>query len=230
MVELAGSKSLVYQSQSKWVRPGVRPTWTYMALPGLCVIFGVRRILLMKPLISFAIIIVAAPLSAQVQINGLPSREFGQALLANPATSNAPNLIEGREFNGPMGIAFDYSVNPPGVYIADFANNRVLGWNNASSVTLGNPANVVIGQQDFVSNLQGGPGTSESTGLSLPAAVAVDTQGNLYVADAGNNRILRYPKGLSTGSFPNLVIGQVSFSSGGLPTRAKARPAIRRCT
>ncbi len=85
---------------------------------------------------------------------------------------------------------------------------------------------MVIGQQDFVSNSREGPGNpNESTGLSLPAAVAVDTQGNLYVADAGNNRILRYPKGLSTGSFPNLVIGQVSFSSGGAANQGQSAPS-----
>ncbi len=180
----------------------------------------------MKPFFTL-VLILAAPLSAQVQINGLPSREFGQSLLANPVTSCAPNLIEGKELSQPTGIAFDYSVTPPTVYIADLGNNRVLGWKNASNLTKGNPADVVIGQHDFASNLGGGCAPNESTGLSLPAAVAVDAQGNLYVADMGNNRILRFPKGLTTGSFPNLVIGQAGFSSGNQPNQGQSSPSAK---
>ncbi len=182
----------------------------------------------MKPFIVIAFLITV-PLSAQVTINGLPSREFGQTLLANPVTSTAPNLIEGKELNEPTSIAFDNTVTPPTVYIADFGNNRVLGWKNASSITAGNKADVVIGQQDFSSNLPGGPGSNgngQSTGLYLPVAVAVDGQGRLYVADGGNNRILRFPK-VSTGSFPDLVIGQASFSSGNSANQGKSAPSAQ---
>jgi uncharacterized protein (TIGR03437 family) len=180
----------------------------------------------MKLLVSTAIAL-AVPALAQVQVNPIPSREFGQTLLANPVTSNAPNLIEGKELNGPAGIAFDYSVTPPAVYVADFGNNRVLEWKNASSLTAGNSADVVIGQNDFASNVGGGPGTNQSTGLSFPVAVAVDAKGNLYVADSGNNRILRFPKGLTTGSFPDLVIGQASFSSGKLANQGQSAPSSK---
>jgi uncharacterized protein (TIGR03437 family) len=183
----------------------------------------------MKPFFVMALI-VAAPLSAQVTFNPVPSREFGQHLLplpGNPPTSSAPNLIEGRELNGPASIAFDYSVTPPTVYIADVGNNRVLGWKNSTTLSQGNFADIVAGQLDAYSNVPGGPGTAASTGMYLPVAVAVDTQGNLYVADAGNNRILRFPKGLSTGSFPNLVIGQASFSSGGFANQGQAAPTSK---
>src|SRR5208337_4105510 len=33
--------------------------------------------------------------------------------------------------------------------------------------------------------------TVATTGLNAPAAVAVDTAGNLYIADTGNNRVVR---------------------------------------
>ncbi|HEY6344645.1 MAG TPA: hypothetical protein VIY49_24385 [Bryobacteraceae bacterium] len=166
-------------------------------------------------------LVVAAPLAAQVTFNNTPSREFGQTTLVLPGpTSNAPNLIEGREFNGPYGIAFDYSQNPPAVYVADTFNNRVLGWRNSAAVAAGSTADIVIGQVNFTSNLVGGPGTSQSTGLLWPVAVAVDRKGNLYVTDAGNNRILRYPTPFQQTSpivTVDLVIGQQSVSSGGYP-------------
>src|SRR5580704_10036487 len=110
---------------------------------------------------AFTVGAIGVPALAQVQINPNPSREFGQTLLANPVTSNAPNLIEGKELYFPVSIAFDYSVTPPAVYIADSGNNRVLGWKNSSGLTAGNPADVVVGQNDFASNLPGGPAPNQ---------------------------------------------------------------------
>jgi uncharacterized protein (TIGR03437 family) len=172
---------------------------------------------------------VAAPLAAQVTFNNTPSREFGQSTLALPGpTSNAPNLIEGREFNGPYGIAFDYSQNPPAVYVADTFNNRVLGWHNSAAVAAGTTADIVIGQLNFTSNLVGGPGTSQSTGLFWPVALAVDSKGNLYVTDAGNNRILRFPTPFQQTSpivTVDLVIGQQTVSSGNYPNAGNSKPS-----
>jgi len=111
----------------------------------------------MKLLCRF-VLIATIPVWAQTSptINELPSREFGQARLLNPPTSGAPNLIEGRELFGPLGIAFAPSGGP--MYVADSNNHRVLAWRNPSSLTKGNQADKVIGQRDFVSNVVQGPG------------------------------------------------------------------------
>jgi uncharacterized protein (TIGR03437 family) len=135
--------------------------------------------------------------------------------------SAAPNLVEGREFSSPQGIAFDYSVTPPAVYIVDTGNNRVLGWKSAAGLANGAKADIVVGQRDLFSTLPQGPAQPSSTlssGLYNPVAVAVDTHGNLYVIDAGNNRILRYPTPFSQigALLPvDLVIGQKSLSGSG---------------
>src|SRR3954447_12330557 len=132
---------------------------------------------------------------AQITLNGVPTREIGQPQLPQPnplnvVTSN-PNLVEGRELFNPGGIALDTSVTPPRVYVADTRNNRVLGWSNAAGFTSGQPANLVLGQRDFFSTAANGPGRNAgnplSTGFTLPSGLAV-FQGDLYVADAGNNR------------------------------------------
>src|SRR5678809_1337057 len=83
-------------------------------------------------------------------INDLPSREFGQVRLT-PVTSGVPNLVEGRELNGPLVVAFAPSSNI--VYVADTNNHRVLAWRNSSSLTKGNQADKVLGQRDFYSNI-----------------------------------------------------------------------------
>jgi uncharacterized protein (TIGR03437 family) len=159
-----------------------------------------------------AVLGITALASAQVlTINPLPTREFGQPTLENPLESNAPNLVEGRELYVPRAIAFDGSVTPPHVYIADTGNNRILGWSNANALTQGNFADLVIGQPDFYSTFPLGPGTSTSTGLNGPTGIAVDANGNLYVADSGSNRILRFKapyKQPANNQQVDLVIGQ----------------------
>jgi uncharacterized protein (TIGR03437 family) len=130
--------------------------------------------------------------------------------------STGPNVVEGKELYSPFGIALDTSVTPPIVYIADTNNNRVLGYQYATQLTAGAPADVILGQPDRFSTVAKGPGTSLSTGLRSPTGLVVDAGGNLYVADSGNNRILRYPKPMSQPAgyqFPDLIIGQTSFSS-----------------
>jgi len=175
-----------------------------------------------------ALLVTIAPVLAQVTINGLPTREFGQPTLAIPIVSNSPNLVEGREVYSPTAIAFDNSVTPPHVYIADTLNNRVLAWNNANSVTEGNFADLVIGQPTLYATFSGGPGTSSSTGLSLPTGLAVDSSGNLYVADSLNNRILRFktPFKQQAGDLPvDLVIGQKNSSTGNSTNQGFSTPS-----
>ena len=163
-------------------------------------------------LLGFAI---GMPAAAQVQFNLTPSRVLGQTNL----TSSAVNLVEGRELNGPLGVALDTSVTPAIVYVADTSNNRVLAWKNADAFNNGAMADAVIGQRDLGSTLPLGPGTSFNNGLNHPSSIAVDAQGNLFVADSGNNRLLRYPKPLDSIAQPDpvkvadLVLGQDNFTS-----------------
>ena len=164
------------------------------------------------------LLVAVVPVWAQSPvINDLPSREFGHAQLSNPIKSGTPNLIEGREFYGPSAIAFDTSVSPPILYVADGLNGRVLAWRNPLGLTKGDPADKIIGQRDRFTSIPQGPAGDLPSGLARPVALAVDGSGNLYVMDAANNRILRYPTPFNqTGdTLPvNLVIGQTSTTSG----------------
>lgn len=172
--------------------------------------------------------LLAAALSAQ-SLFVKPVKVFGDpnfiGTAANPLTfdSYGPNVVEGRELEQPEGIALDPSpsANQPNVYISDTANNRVLGFKYSTQLTAGAFADLVLGQPNQFSNLAQGPGNVYSTGMNGPTGIAVDNAGNLYVADSGNNRILRYPKPFAQPAgyqFPNMIIGQVSFGSSGANT------------
>ena len=168
-----------------------------------------------------------------VQLNPIPSRILGQP--KKELVTLAPNFVEGRELTTPQGLALDTSVSPPILYVADTGNNRILAWKNPANVSNGAPADLVIGQRDKFLSLPNGPGTGFTTGLNQPTGLAVDGQGNLYVVDTNNNRILRYPKPFDQPSDQllefDLILGQeaIGSASGGnngrLPNRGRSAPS-----
>jgi uncharacterized protein (TIGR03437 family) len=169
-----------------------------------------------------SILISCVTANAQIApINTLPSREVGQPTLPRPnplaVTSQAPNLVEGRELFLPSAVALDTTASPPILYVADFGNSRVMAWKNAAAFANGKPADLIIGQKDQYSTNPNGPGVSTfTTGLSQPTGLAV-LNGDLYVADTGNNRVLRFRAPFSAPAgqqqFPDLCLGQPSFQS-----------------
>ena len=127
-------------------------------------------------------------------------------------TQGGINMMDAQSLNLPVGVAIDTSTTPNHVYVADSSNNRVLGWNDVTSLTNGAYADLVIGEPDFLSNIGG---TSAAL-LNTPYGVAVDSSGNLYVADTVNHRVLEFDNPFSAcgGVFPcvggsaHLVFGQ----------------------
>jgi uncharacterized protein (TIGR03437 family) len=166
----------------------------------------------------------AASASSQITLNPVPERAVGTPQLTVANTAQSPNLVEGREFYAPQSVVLDNSISPPHLYVSDYVNNRVLAWKNAATFTSGQAADLAIGQPDLMTTFPSGPsavakGTSTyTTGLTRPSGLAVDPNGNLYVADGGNNRVLRYPKPFTqTSQFPepDLWIGQASLGGYG---------------
>ena len=72
-------------------------------------------------------------------------------------------------------------------------------------------ADLVLGQPDFTTT---GFSTTAST-FTAPVDVVVDGDGNVYVSDSNNNRVLGWPAAsLANGASASLVIGQADFTSG----------------
>jgi sugar lactone lactonase YvrE len=101
-------------------------------------------------------------------------------------------------FNQPQAVAVDREGN---VYVADQSNHRIRKITPAAVVT------TVAGQIN--PGFANGQGTSAQ--FNGPAGVAVDSEGNLYVADYGNHRIRRITSG-SPSAYPPGVVSTLAGS------------------
>ena len=123
-------------------------------------------------------------------------------LAGNGSPGYADGIGRAAQFNGPVGI----SVDDAGiVYVADTYNDRIRRIAQDGTVTTlagtGKP------------NLFDGPGTAAA--FDTPSALAVDHDGNLYIADTGNNAVRRLR--------PDGTVDTLA-----LPPEAERRPALRR--
>lgn len=122
------------------------------------------------------------------------------------AGNGSPGYVDGigraAQFNGPVGIAVD---DAGIVYVADTYNDRIRRIAPDGTVTTlagtGKP------------NLFDGPGPAAA--FDTPSALAVDHDGNLYIADTGNNAVRRLR--------PDGTVDTLA-----LPPEAERRPALRR--
>jgi len=130
------------------------------------------------------------------------------------------------------------------LYVADFQNNRVLryDWSASSGITTGQPASHVWGQTSFsglcadagtlMANGSCGSASPSAAGLSFNnslyiTGVATDSWGNLWVADSGNGRVLRFPNpgsGIPSAT-ADVVLGQPNFTSPPVSPASQTDPA-----
>ena len=103
------------------------------------------------------------------------------------------------------GFASGVEIDPAGnLWVADAANHRVLRFPvNAASGVIAKQADLVLGQSDFHSNTKG----NGLNRLDSPAAVRTASNGWLYVADKGNDRVLIFKPPFSSGMSASSLFG-----------------------
>jgi hypothetical protein len=96
----------------------------------------------------------------------------------NQNYSGDGGVATGAGFNNPFGVGIDARNN---LFIADTDNNRIriVGTNGIVTTVAGNG----------ISGYAGDGGIATSAHLNSPVGVALDTHGNLFIADTDNNRI-----------------------------------------
>ncbi len=111
--------------------------------------------------------------------------------------------------NYPTGLAIDGSGN---LYIADALNLRIRKISSGS-------INTIAGNGVMSYSGNGGPALNAQ--MNAPEAAAMDSAGNLYVADTGNNVVRKISKGIITNFAGNGTAG--SGGDGGTATSAQLR-------
>jgi uncharacterized protein (TIGR03437 family) len=108
--------------------------------------------------------------------------------------------------DAPTAVAADSSGN---FYIADDSNNAVRMVDALGVIS------TIAGTNTIGFSGDGGPG--DSAELDDPYGVAIDTSGNVWIADRTNNRIRKLtPSGPLVGNGPLGIVNAASFASGGL--------------
>ncbi|WP_218079791.1 NHL domain-containing protein [Anthocerotibacter panamensis] len=93
------------------------------------------------------------------------------------------------QLNSPAGVAVSCVQGREELYIADSGNDRVRKVDSQGHIT------TVAGDGKF--GYSGDRGPARKAQLASPYGVALDAQGNLYIADANNNRVRRVnPQGI----------------------------------
>jgi sugar lactone lactonase YvrE len=97
------------------------------------------------------------------------------------------------------------------LWVADYYKNRVVSFPHAATAPTGANIGVVLGQGNVTATATG----LTAFGLNEPRGLAIDAADNLYIADYGNHRVLRFNQVTNkpTGSSANAVIGQPDFTT-----------------
>ena len=118
--------------------------------------------------------------------------------------STTPGLATSAQLLSPNGVAVDANGN---VYIADTGNGVI------EKVTPGGDLSIIAGGGGTLPSTI--PGLATSVTLNTPRGVAVDTAGNVYIADTGNNFV----------EVVDFVSGRISLLAGGGGTTPQASQA-----
>jgi sugar lactone lactonase YvrE len=128
---------------------------------------------------------------------------------ADFTSSNSATSATGLDY--PVKATADSSGN---LWVADCSNNRVVEYKTPFSN--GMSASIVLGEPDMNTSSGGTSGTT----LSCPSGLAFDGQGNLWVSDYDNSRIVEFKTPFTSGMAASVALGQPDLSSGNCNTSA----------
>ncbi|MBU0561401.1 MAG: T9SS type A sorting domain-containing protein [Bacteroidetes bacterium] len=133
-----------------------------------------------------------------------------------PITSNYPTAE--MYFGGSYGTTQNTLAYPSGVavyngvlWVADMNNSRILKFSNAHLASNSPNADGVLGQTNYTT----GTNATAQNRLNRPEGICIDANGNLWVADRNNYRVLKFTNvnSKSNGANADLVLGAVNFTT-----------------
>src|SRR5277367_6702592 len=105
------------------------------------------RLSRMPRLITVATVLLVLAAFAVVAI-AMQEQEPAVFLGQGNLDEGLPNFINRFGFDAPVSVAIDTSANPNHVYVADWANNRVLGFQTSAFVDNGTGAILFFGEHN----------------------------------------------------------------------------------
>lgn len=149
-----------------------------------------------------------------------PDAVIGQATLA-AVEPNRGGAVSASSLYWPYGLGTACGW----FWVADTGNRRVLGWPRLPLEQ--EPAQVILGQPGPTENSENRGGDVRADSFRWPHAIAGDAR-MLYVADAGNHRIVGWRTRPTEDCPATLVLGQRDFSSNEeLPHRKQGAHRLR---
>ena len=131
---------------------------------------------------------------------------LGQADFAGGLANRGADVPTAATLNWCYGVA----IADGKLIVCDTGNRRVLIWDEIPT-ECGTPADLVLGQHDFVTRDDNAGEAGGALGMRWPHGIAV-ARGMLFVSDAGNNRVMvwrTFPR--SVGQRCDFVLGQTDF-------------------
>lgn len=139
--------------------------------------------------------------------------------IGRPSVSNVPKddtldwpnragsgVVNASRMLNPVSVAFDADGN---MWVSDASNNRILEFSPPFTTDMA--ASTVLGQGGtfYSSSRNNGWASGDNDqGFFSPGQLGFDNQGNLWVSDAQNNRVVMIPAPLWSGSVATMVLGQ----------------------
>lgn len=150
-------------------------------------------------------------------VTGSPS---AVQVLGQPGWTFSDVNVSDLRMNAPVAVVTEYISQPfvtriTRLWVVDSGNNRVLRFDDPLSLpTYNAPASGVLGQTSFTAKVS----ALTASGMIAPSGIAVE--GNrLWVADKGNNRVLRYENAAAkgNGAAADGVLVQANFTTKSAP-------------
>lgn len=142
-------------------------------------------------------------------LGALMNGAAAEMVVGQPNFTNTGAGLTNATLDGPVGIHVDASGS---LWVADQNNHRVMRFPNATTSGSNPIADLVLGQANFNVKVSG----NAANQMTFPTGVTIDGAGNLWVADSGNHRVIRFASAasLSIGASASSVLGQPGFGTG----------------
>lgn len=133
-----------------------------------------------------------------------------EAVLGQPNFTTTTAGLSQTKMSTPIGLAIDQTSGT--LWVAEISNNRITRFDNAISLPNGAPANGVLGQPNFTTNIAS---VVTATTLGNPTGVALDANGDLWTVERSWNRVLKFTNAASlpNGAAASVVLGQTNFTT-----------------